>query len=212
MSGSTYTDCDVCEDCGLVDCVCDSEDDWDDDDDYDGDGPCECDECADDDDDTPEAAAAEYVRNHNGDLFRQPSDLGTSEGKKSPDFDLCPHPFRGAEFDEGDPAGDWLRSVDSLVGDEVPPPVPIDELADNIREDGGLDETPALALLDEIQRLRAAPSDYNRGIADALAVIDSRIAASESRLGGGGGLQLRAEIYGAQWIRGAVAALKRGSE
>ncbi len=56
-----------------------------------------------------------------------------------------------------DVARDWVRAVESIVDDtDTPPPVPIDELSDMIREDGGLDETPALALLDEIQRLRAA--------------------------------------------------------
>ena len=54
-------DCDACEDCGLVDCVCVNGWDYDDD-------PCECAVCGADDDDDG-AAAAEYVRRHNGDLF-----------------------------------------------------------------------------------------------------------------------------------------------
>ena len=55
-----------------------------------------------------------------------------------------------------DVAWDWVRSVESLDADDVPAPVPVDELSVMIREDGELAETPALALLDEIQRLRTA--------------------------------------------------------
>ena len=57
-----------------------------------------------------------------------------------------------------DVAREWARAVECGVDYTYPPaPLPpIDELADLIREDGGLGETPALALLDEIQRMRKA--------------------------------------------------------
>lgn len=62
-----------------------------------------------------------------------------------------------------DVAWDWVRSVESLDADDVPAPVPVDELSVMIRENGELAETPALALLDEIQRLRTALAALKRG-------------------------------------------------
>ncbi|MDP3909671.1 MAG: hypothetical protein Q8Q14_04715 [Gemmatimonadales bacterium] len=66
------------------------------------------------------------------------------------------------ERDETLTAAAWLRAVD---GNDTIPPVPLDDLAHQIRSDGDLAELPALALLDEIQTLRAALAlaDFNLG-------------------------------------------------
>lgn len=73
----------------------------------------------------------------------------------------------------------WLRAVDDCDHDRPPMPVPVDELADRIRADGGLAEIPALALLDEIQRLRAALRPPGELIVtlDAGALSDAGLAA-----------------------------------
>lgn len=57
------------------------------------------------------------------------------------------------------PGRAWLYAVDNDADFESPHPPPIDSLADAIREDGSLDELPALALLDEIHRLRKVLRD-----------------------------------------------------
>ena len=167
------------------------------------------------------------------------ADLGTSEGKAPPDFARCPE--RGATPMQAfarrvlahaaaratqppDVAWDWVRSVESLDADDVPAPVPVDELSVMIREDGELAETPALALLDEIQRLRTAlaarDADYDRGIADAVAVLETILTealADPARVNWRE--HSMAEIESAKAAaaaltraRDAVAALKRGEK
>ena len=74
-------------------------------------------------------------------------------------------PVVTVEVPEDDPADlrdahpeafEWIDAVDASVADgslEIPP-VPVDAICSFIMETGCLDESPALALLDEIARLR----------------------------------------------------------
>lgn len=95
----------------------------------------------------------------------------------------------------------WIGAVDEAVSncpDFVPPPVPVDELADLIREDGELAELPALALLDEIQRLRAVCEAAR----DVVAAVDACDREEEKPT------PSRSSAPAVRWIK-AMAALRK---
>lgn len=66
----------------------------------------------------------------------------------------------GAEPGEAEIGATWCEAVDAYVADPhnapKPGPAPVDALAAFIRESGGLDESQALALLQELQEARIA--------------------------------------------------------
>ena len=69
----------------------------------------------------------------------------------------------------------WCATVDALAAcGEAIPPIPLDDVADHIREEGSLAETPALALLDEISRLRSPPP-WERILCAAIWVDDGKV-------------------------------------
>lgn len=70
-------------------------------------------------------------------------------------------------------ARDWIDAVSNDPDFGPCAHVPIDALADTIREDGELAEMPALALLDEIQAIRKALRDAAQSLT-ALSTAGAR--------------------------------------
>lgn len=81
------------------------------------------------------------------------SNWAAYEADQTPDDD----PRKGIS-NAAEPGATWCEDVDEHVAgkNEHPGPAPLDALAQFIREAGGLDEFPALALVDELRAARGA--------------------------------------------------------